>query len=137
MKGKLKNQKADQGKRIKASDDRIEIANLQYPIFCFKHLHSSFCLDQCSSDEKSAFIERLVKLSSLTWGELQRTQKHGFGCEKIRRSSIKKSIPTSITGDVDFFLAFRFDGKKPMIGFQNRFIFHVVYIDPKFAVYNH
>jgi len=115
----------------------IEVPKFEHPVFCFKHLHKDHCLEQCETADKLAFIERVVKLSSLTWDTIRISQRHGFGYEKIKRTSIKPSVPNSITEDVDDFLAFRFSGKKPMLGFKTQFIFHIVYIDSKFSVYDH
>lgn len=36
-----------------------------------------------------------------------------------------------------FLLVLRILGKKPFIGHRNKFVFHILYIDNKFSVYNH
>ena len=123
-----------QGTKISAPE-LIEIESFNHPIFCFKHLHKDHNLDKCIDDEKRALIEQIVKLSQLTWNDIQLSRRHGLGSEKIRRKSIKPSIPVFITEDVDFFLALRYDGKKAMIGYRNRFIFHLIYIDRNHTVY--
>jgi len=110
---------------------------VDYPVFCFKYLHSSHDLTQCDKDEKSALIEQLAKLSQLSWLQIHMTDRHGMGSEKIARNSIRPSIPPSITEDVQDFLAFRFHGKKPFVGFRNQFILHIVYIDRDMTVYQH
>ena len=74
-----------------------------------------------------------------TWRVLQHSDRHGSGCEKIRLNSLKSELPVSISSmeDVNFLLAFRFDGLKPFVGHRNRFIFHVLYIDRDFTLYKH
>ena len=53
--------------------------------------------------------------------------------------SLNCELPHSIksTEDVKFLLAFRFDQMKPFVGFRNRFIFHVLFIDRDFTLYKH
>ncbi len=60
-----------------------------------------------------------------------------MGSEKIDRNSIRARIPAFITDDVNFFLALRFHGKKPFVGLRKGSVFHVLWIDNKFCVYNH
>lgn len=125
------------GERINTPNPLISITNFSHPIFCFKHIHKKYGLDKCTPKEKVSFVEQLIKLSSENWSNLQLAPKNGLGCEKIKRKSIKAPIPGTITDDIDFFLSFRFHGKMPFVGFRNKFIFHIVYIDKEFTVYNH
>ena len=119
-----------------SSVDRID-----YPIFCFRHLHDDYGVDQCIAGD-GQFIRQLFKkiqrVSGLSWTDIQFANRKGNGTEKIAKSSIKKSIPISITEDVKDFLSFYFNGTKGrMIGFRNKMIFHIVYIDTKLDVYRH
>lgn len=82
-------------------------------------------------------MEKLVKLSQLSWIDIQNSPRHGLGTEKIAINAIKPNCPEFITEDVSFLLALRFDGKKPILGHRNKFIFHVLFIDRDFTVYNH
>jgi len=113
-------------------DDKIN-----YPIFCFKYIHKSYHINSCENEDKIRFLERIITLSGMTWQELEYSPKHGMGTEKIQRSAIKQDLPKEITDDVTHFLAFRFSGKKPFVGFRERFIFHILYIDRDFTLYNH
>ncbi len=126
----------NQGKLIKAPQI-IEMPDLDYPIFCFKHLHKHHNLDKCEESEKKSLIEKIVKLSQLSWADIQNAHRHGLGSEKIAISSIKPSRPSFLTDDVKFLLSLRFDGMKAMLGHRNRFIFHVLFIDRDFTVYDH
>ena len=125
-----------QGKSFKIAPKTVEIVDYDYPIFCFKHLHKDYDLDQCTDSEKKSLMEKLVKLSQLSWIDIQNSPRHGLGTEKIAINAIKPNCPEFITEDVSFLLALRFDGKKPILGHRNKFIFHVLFIDRDFAVYN-
>lgn len=136
--GKLKNPQKNQGTKIKVTPNDIPaFSDIQHPIFCFKNLHKNHSLDQCDNDELVGLIRKLCSLSLMTWQNIQFSAKHATGSEKIARNSIKPSIPNNITEDVEHFLSIRFLGKKCFIGYRNHFIFHIVYIDRDFTVYNH
>jgi hypothetical protein len=127
--------KEKKGKTIKTS--KIEMDAFDYPIFCFKNLNKDYHLDHCNDEQKKAFIEKIVKLSTMTWQDIEYTHRHGLGSEKISRSSINAAIPSFITEDVKFLLSLRFLGHRPFVGYRNRFIFHVIYIDKDFTLYPH
>jgi hypothetical protein len=126
------------GKRIPAPifppDNRF-IFN--HPVFCLRYLHKDYNVASCSNDDRASLITKMANFCQLTWDEIKLAPRHGMGSEKISRSSIKPSIPSEITEDVDSFLALRYQGKKVFVGFRNQFIFHIVYIDRDFTVYNH
>jgi hypothetical protein len=126
----------NQGKNVKLQST-TEMPDFDYPIFCFKHLHKEHDLEKCDDSEKKSLMEKIVTLSQLSWSNIQVAPKHGLGSEKINIKSIKPSRPSFITDDVTFLLAVRFQGKKPMIGHRHKFVFHIIYIDRDFTVYNH
>jgi hypothetical protein len=86
--------------------------------------------------EKAAFADTLAKLSRLTWGEILRSSRQGLGHEKINRSAIKAAIPQHVTDDVNF-IAFRFHGRKPMVGYRDMEIFYIIWLDRDFTLYDH
>ena len=108
----------------------------QKPAFCFQHLHGDHNITKLDAEEKRALIEKLIELSNMTWQQLKLSGRHGLGTEKINRNSILVSIPPSITEEVTF-LSIRFNGMKPMVGYRGNRIFHIVYLDHNFSVYNH
>ena len=134
MSGKLKKITPTTGSTIKATVDIYP--NIDYPVFCLKHLNKDYHINKCTSAEKVKFIERLYILSQMSWKDIQLAPRHGCGSEKISRSNIKSGIPNHITPEVDFY-ALRFDGKKAFVGYKSGFIFHVVYLDRVFNLYNH
>ncbi len=133
----LKKPKPSQGSVLKIKQDVVEIDNLKHPVFCFKYLHKDFCLDQCTSNEKRALINQIVMISQMDWNDLQLSGRHGMGSEKIPVNALKSNIPYTLTDDVKHLLAFRFDGLKSFVGHRNRFIFHVLFIDREYKLYNH
>jgi len=78
----------------------------------------------------------LYKLSQLTWSQIQSSPRHGLGYEKIPRAAIKAPVPSLITEDTNF-IAFRFSGKKAMVGYRDRAVFYVVWLDRNFTLYDH
>ena len=116
--------------------DRID-----YPLFCFRHLHRDFDIDKCLCADKTfsrQFLKKIGLVSKLSWIDIQMSDRRGHGTEKIFKSSITKSIPSSITDDVNDFLSFYFNGDRGrIIGFRNQMVFHVVFIDTELTVYRH
>jgi hypothetical protein len=106
------------------------------PVFCLRHLADGWKISDCERDDQAAFALTAEKLSQLTWQEIRSAPRHGLGTEKISRDALKAAVPATVTEDVQF-LAFRFSGKKAMVGFRSREIFHVVWLDPSFTLYDH
>ena len=126
------------GQRIRIQVNDKPNPTFDYPTFCFKHLHKKHHLDKCTDKEKVKLIEKIVKLSQMTWLQIQQSDKHGMGSEKIAISSITTSLPITNTADVDFLIALRFDKMKPIVGHKGyNNVFHVYFIDRDFTLYNH
>ncbi|MEM9538468.1 MAG: hypothetical protein AAGA60_03040 [Cyanobacteria bacterium P01_E01_bin.42] len=132
---KIKQPSISEGKQIKSQQDESN-PDRQTPIFSFKYLDRQYSIAQCTKDEKAALIDTLDRLSQLSWRELRQAPKHGLGYEKISRDAIRASIPNSITEDVNF-IAFRFCGKAPMVGYRDGAIFHLIWLDRDFSLYDH
>ncbi len=75
-------------------------------------------------------------LSKMTWSEIQNAPRHGLGTEKLPRSALKAAIPQSVTEDVTF-LALRYNGKAPMVGYRDGRTFYLLYLDHNFSLYKH
>ena len=111
--------------------------NSLHPIFSFERLDGyKFSIEECNQKEKLNLILTIVRLSKMTWSEIQTTHRHGMGSEIINRDSIKETIPKEIAQDVRF-LALRFSGKKPMVGYRCGQIFYLLWLDSKFKLYGH
>lgn len=108
------------------------------PIFSLERLQpGEYCLSELDKEHKAAFADSMFKRKDKSWRELNQAPRHGIGFEKIDKTSIKAPIPKFITEDVDYFLAFRFHGKKPMVGYRQKNIFYVLWFDHNYTVYQH
>lgn len=134
----IKRPSLSSGTKIKEPQSYSTIdSSIDYPIFCLKHLKSSHGLEICDERERAALINKMATLSKMTWNEIKLAPKHGLGSEKIARSSIKDTLPDFITDDVQELLAFRFKGKAPFLGHRRGPVLHVIFVDPKFDLYDH
>lgn len=127
----------EKGKKIATpSPTRNPSPEQQKPIFSLVNLRKDYCLSACNKDEKAAFADTLHQLSQITWNEISSSSRHGLGYERISRNAIRSGIPNHVKEDVNF-IAFRFFGKAPMVGYRDENIFHIVWIDRAFSLYNH
>jgi hypothetical protein len=108
------------------------------PIFSFEYMRdrSGYSIGCCDDNERSALVKRLFLLSGKTWREIREAPRHGIGTEKIARKAIKPPLPASVTEDVTI-VALRYNGRKPMIGYRADRVFHVLFVDHNFSVYDH
>lgn len=111
----------------------------QYILFSLERVQEGgeFGFSTLQKEEKADFAETIFKRKNQSWKELKRQDRHALGFEKIAKESIKTSIPQFITEDSNFFLAFRFSGKKPMVGYRLKNIFYVLWFDRLFSLYKH
>lgn len=135
---KIKKPQATAGRHILASAvDHGVSTDGEPPSFSFRYLSRDYCISQCTQDEQLAFVEKMRQMSAMTWSELRQAPRHGLGYEIIKRDKIRPGIPPNLTPDVNF-IAFRFCGKKAMVGFRSQQgVFHAVWFDRNFTVYNH
>ncbi|WP_199284479.1 hypothetical protein [Halomonas sp. A40-4] len=133
---KLKNRPKKTGNDVAERPKEKRSVDTLTPWFCFAKLRPSHCISECTKDERAALAETLRLLSSMTWADLRQAPRHGRGYEKIARHSFRAHIPDAITEDVDL-LSFRFCGKAPIVGYRMDRVFHVVWVDRAFNVYNH
>ena len=137
MKKNLKaNQRQEKGKRISAREIVDLPPEQESPLFSLRYMNKDYSLSQCTKDEKAAFADTLYKLNQLTWSEINACPRHGLGYEKIARSSIRAPIPSHLKDDVNF-IAFRFFGKAPMVGYRDGAVFYVIWLDRDFTLYPH
>lgn len=135
---RIKGKEPRNGKRITAPQQIPSPKNhdLEPPVFCLRYLDKTYGLDSCNKDEKAALASTLYKLSQLSWRQLRLAPRHGVGYKIIDRNSFRVAIPKHITEDVDL-IAFRFSGLAPMVGYKDREIFRIVWLDRAFQVYDH
>ncbi len=134
--GKIRREKQKQGKVVKS----IEPLNYDNtpPIFSLEKVQQGdYCLSELDKEDKSMFADAIFKRRELTWSQIKGAGRHALGAEKIPKSSIKAPIPAFITDDVDDFLVFRYNGKKPMVGYRKQNIFFVLWFDHNYTLYSH
>lgn len=108
------------------------------PIFSLERLQTGeYCLQSLGQEGKASFAEAIFRRKDKKWKEIKQMPKHGLGFEKIDKSAIKAPIPKFITPDVESFLAFRFYGKRPMVGYRQYDVFYVLWFDGNFSLYDH
>lgn len=124
-------------KEVTLKEDSLK--GIDYPIFCFKHLQT--CSIQDCKDHLFffKFLERLQKLSTLGWKNIEKSEKHGFGTEKLPKEQIIPSLPIFITPEIKHLTVFRANGdNRPFLGIRRQNIFHVIFIEAKFNdIYKH
>jgi hypothetical protein len=135
---KLHKPPPNKGKKLSLSGSS-ETVKVDYsrekPIFCLRYVDPSYCITLCNKDDKAAFAERIRKLSTMTWNQIINADRRGFGREKIARDSLPNP-PSSVSEDVTF-IALRFSGMKPMVGYQQNEIFHILWFDRDYNLYEH
>ena len=99
-------------------------------------MRKGYCLDDCSIEDRAAFASALYKLSQRSWAQIKTSPKHGMGSEKIDRSAIKGDSTDHLAEDLTL-LAIRFSGLKPMVGYRDGAVFHIVWLDHNFTLYDH
>ena len=133
---KIKYPKPVSGQRVAA--ETVQDYDAMPPIFSLERLQAgSYCLSVLEKDDKAAFADAIFKRKNLTWAEIKQVGRHGLGFEKINKKIIRPSIPPFITEEIDSFLAFRFSGKKPMLGYRVKNVFYVLWFDHDYTVYDH
>jgi hypothetical protein len=125
------------GKRIAGPPPVAELPpQQQTPTFCLHYLHKDFCLLLCTKDEKAGFADTLHQLSQLTWAQIAQAPRKGLGYEIIPQEAIRAGLPPQVTKEVKI-LAFRFFGNATMVGYREGRLFHVLFLDREFKLYDH
>lgn len=135
-KNKIKTPTIKKGNRITIPE------NINYdtkpPVFSLERVQSgNYCFSILNQEDKAQFAESIFKRRSLTWSEIKNINRHGLGFEKISKDAIKTSLPPFIKDDVEHFIAFRFNGMKPMVGYRVKDIFYVLWFEHNFTLYSH
>lgn len=133
MSKKIKKKNVQQNKIKIPSEDSIE---LDYPIFCFRYLQT---VPKRDFKFYSDFIQRLKKISSLTWKQINDAGRHGFGIEKMPVDQIIPQLPKFVTPEITHLLVFRANGdNRPFLGLRRGTVFHIIFLEETFGdVYVH
>ncbi len=68
--------------------------------------------------------------------EVMQASAKGMGAEKIEQKQLKAAIPRHITEEVPIYVVHA-SGRVPLAGYKDGTVFHVVWIDRKFKLYDH
>ncbi len=134
-KRRLRPQPPGRGQHIAPQPPVEESPEQRPPVFCLRYMRRPYSVDDCDKDDKAAFASRLYLLSQMTWAQIKMADRHGAGTEKIATNSIRVGTD-HLPQDVDL-LALRFSGNKPMVGYRDGVVFHIIWLDHSFTVYNH
>lgn len=136
--GKIKRPGLNRGSRVSAPESTGVATTFDHPVFCLRYLQRNHDICDCSPEQRQQLLDQMRLLSQKSWLELHQAPYRGIGSEKIPRHQIQKAIPESpvVTDDVTF-IAFRFAGKAPMIGYRHLTVFRILWLDHDFSVYNH
>lgn len=87
-------------------------------------------------NQRSEFLIKWAKRSTLTWNDLATQDRHGLGYEKIPRSQIKPALPEMLQEDK--VTVFRHEGNHPFAGFRAGDVFYVLWIEVNYGdLYDH
>ena len=136
-KGRLKGRPPTGGYRIAAPAEPRDPRDLPAVISLQHCQYGDHCYTKLDQDNKVAFANAVFTRRSMNWKELQNAPRHGNGFEKISHKSINPPLPAIVTDNDKTLIAFRFNGKAPMVGYRDRNIFFVLFFDPNFCLYNH
>lgn len=107
----------------------------KHPLFSLQYTAKGFCVADCDEEQKAAFASTLLQLGKRQWLDILAAGKHGSGSEKIPRQQMKCAIPSHVTPDQDFFTVVRFYGKCPMIGYVDKGVYYIVWLDRNHTCY--
>ena len=108
------------------------------PIFSLEKLQDGkYNANHLDQKHKAGFFNAMNLRKSFTWNQIMKEPRHGLGTEQIPRNQIRAGIPDFITDDVEYFLAFRYYKKHPMVGYRLKDVFFVMWFDHNFTLYNH
>lgn len=111
------------------------LSQINHPVFCLHYLEPKYCLTKCSQPERASFADTIRILSQFPWTEIIAKKISGF--EKIiNKKSIKGKLPSIINED-ESIIGFHFHGRQPMLGIRRDCIFHIMWFDPRFELYDH
>lgn len=119
--------------------EKRKIIEEDYPLFCFKYLSDTSIKDCKNSGFFIELLLRFKKLSELGWKEIRKSQRHGFGMEKIPVGDIHPKVPSCITPDVTHLHVLRATGSNlPFVGIEIQNVFRILFIETNFGdIYDH
>lgn len=134
----IKPRSAAVGKHLSVSQAAdLQDTNATRPVFSLQYMQAGCCIADCDAQQKGAFADALHELSQMTWREITVASRQGKGLETLKRYAIRKPIPDSIKDDVTTLIGIRFWDKRRMVGYRDRDVFHIIWLDINGDLYDH
>lgn len=111
-----------------------------YPLFSFKYINDKTHKDCSDGRFFIKFIARLNKLSSLGWREIEKSDRHSFGTEKVKISDVHHDVELpDIFKRHTHLTVFRATGDNHVFaGLREANTFHIFFIESAFGeLYDH
>jgi hypothetical protein len=128
----LKKPHARSSPRFQVMDTKsdVDFDQLQ-PLFSLKHIQyrKDYCISQCNEESKSLILEKLLKISQLTWRRIKSEPREGLGCEIIPQNKFIATLPPIITPEVTI-LVFRYSKAGRIAGYRDKDVYHVLLVGP-------
>jgi hypothetical protein len=118
--------------------DSDKINEIDYPVFCFRYLEQVSIKGSRDLAFFTNFLQRLQRLSRLSWVEISKEPVHGYGTEEI---PVEQLIPQPcfIIQGREKLTVFRANSdNRVFLGYREGIVFHIVYIETRFGdIYRH
>ncbi len=135
---KIRHPSAYAGKRIASPEQTYESSNMKHPVFCFQYIDSVYGIEKCEKNEKLDILKTLFQLSLQNWRDLLQKSKSQKGFTTIPREQLRRPAPSHLTDDTSI-IKVRFKDAKTLLGYRgdDGVVFHIVWIDRDFTLYDH
>jgi hypothetical protein len=112
--------------------------NQSTPVFCLHHLHRDYDVKAIGDKEGQAQLALTMhKCAQMQWKQIHQAGRHASGTEQIPADQIRAPIPPKFS-DQEKFMAFRYNGKLPIVGVRINDVFHVLWVERQYGdVYDH
>ena len=135
---KKRGPKRNPASRIRPPESVRASSTQEYVSFSFRHIveHEDYCLHRCEVKLRAGILDHLHKLSKLKWADILQAAASGLGAEKIDQQQLHTKVPAHITQEVPIYVVHTFQ-KVPVAGYKEDAVFHLVWIDRHFKLYDH
>ncbi len=109
---------------------------IRKPAFSFHDIQyqGDLCLTKCDDTNKALIVDKLLKLSQLTWKQIDSSPKDTYGYEHIPYTKFIVTLPATVTRETTL-LVFRFSHTGRIAGYRLKDILHVVAVSTTHSLY--
>jgi hypothetical protein len=130
--------KLPEGEKNINQTDIDRMAQIDYPLFSFKHLQKVSFDGDVKAKFFQDFLLRLKKYSDLGWKQMATEKRHDYGWEYLPQDRMKNKLPAVVTPEVQLMVLRSANDKRAMVGFREWNIYHVIFIEAVFnEIYEH